>query len=143
MLLSHVTVADPDSSDSSRLYPNERYKQSNSIPTKCLLSAPKQVFTTIIIIIIIIINSGFNNQLRVRVYPRIADQMSTCPETEVNERAARLWVTFDQQDKSSTTVSHLAQNYCWKSVAMQIIHDARLAPTTYSDRKIFLHRGSH
>jgi hypothetical protein len=23
--LSHVTVADPDSSDSSRLYPNERY----------------------------------------------------------------------------------------------------------------------
>ena len=26
MLLSHVTVADPDSSDSSRLYPNERYK---------------------------------------------------------------------------------------------------------------------
>ena len=26
MLLSHVTVADPDSSDLSRLYPNERYK---------------------------------------------------------------------------------------------------------------------
>ena len=24
--LSHVTVADPDSSDSSRLYPNERYR---------------------------------------------------------------------------------------------------------------------
>ena len=23
---SHVTVADPDSSDSSRLYPNERYR---------------------------------------------------------------------------------------------------------------------
>ena len=23
--LTHVTVADPDSSDSSRLYPNERY----------------------------------------------------------------------------------------------------------------------
>ena len=26
MLLSHVTVADPDSSDSNRLCPNERYK---------------------------------------------------------------------------------------------------------------------
>jgi hypothetical protein len=25
MLLSHLTVADPDSSDTSRLYPNERY----------------------------------------------------------------------------------------------------------------------
>ena len=25
MLLSHVTVADPDSSDSGRLYPNEHY----------------------------------------------------------------------------------------------------------------------
>ena len=25
LLLSHVTVADPDSSNSSRLYPNERY----------------------------------------------------------------------------------------------------------------------
>ena len=24
--LSHVTVADPDSSDSNRLYPNERYR---------------------------------------------------------------------------------------------------------------------
>ena len=24
--LSHVTVADPDSSDSSRLYPDERYR---------------------------------------------------------------------------------------------------------------------
>ena len=24
--LSHLTVADPDSSDSSRLYPNERYR---------------------------------------------------------------------------------------------------------------------
>ena len=24
--LSHVTVADPDSSDTSRLYPNERYE---------------------------------------------------------------------------------------------------------------------
>ena len=36
--LSHVTVADPDSSDSSRLYPNEL----------------KEVFTSIIIIIITI-----------------------------------------------------------------------------------------
>ena len=26
MLLSHVKVAEPDSSDSSRLYPNERYR---------------------------------------------------------------------------------------------------------------------
>jgi hypothetical protein len=26
MLLSHGTVADPDSSDSSRLYPNEHYR---------------------------------------------------------------------------------------------------------------------
>ena len=26
MLLSHVTGADPDSSDSSRLYPDERYR---------------------------------------------------------------------------------------------------------------------
>ena len=39
--LSHVTVADPDSSDSNRLYPNEPYR-----PTKCLLSVPKEVFTS-------------------------------------------------------------------------------------------------
>ena len=50
MLLSHVTVADPFTSDSSRLYPNERYNrratsQSNSI-TNVLLSAPKEVFTS-------------------------------------------------------------------------------------------------
>ena len=48
--LSRVEVADPDSSDLSRLYPNERYSSeryaSNSIPTKCLLSAPKEVFTS-------------------------------------------------------------------------------------------------
>ena len=49
--LSHVTAADSDSSDSSRLYPNERYRpehtgQSNSIPTKFLLSALKEVFTS-------------------------------------------------------------------------------------------------
>jgi hypothetical protein len=42
-------VADPDSSDSNRLYSNERYRpeltgQSNSIPTKYVLSAPKEVF---------------------------------------------------------------------------------------------------
>ena len=48
--LFHVTVADPDSGDSSRLYPNERYSpsvtpQSNSMPTKFLLSAPNEVFT--------------------------------------------------------------------------------------------------
>ena len=53
---SHVTVVDPDSSDSSRLYPNECYRseltdpsvtsQSNSIPTKFLLSAPKEVYTS-------------------------------------------------------------------------------------------------
>ena len=41
MLLSHVTVADPDSSDSNRLYPN------NSIPTKFLHTVPKEVFTLI------------------------------------------------------------------------------------------------
>ena len=46
MLLSPVTVADLDSSDSSRLYPNERYALSNSIPTKVLHSAPKEVFTS-------------------------------------------------------------------------------------------------
>ena len=45
---SHVTVADPDSSDSSRLYSNERtvpsfMRQSNSIPTKRLLSEHKEV----------------------------------------------------------------------------------------------------
>ena len=44
-------VADPDSSDSSRLYPNERTDpsvtcQSQSIPTKFSLSAPKEVFTS-------------------------------------------------------------------------------------------------
>ena len=51
---SHVTVADPDSSDSSRLYPNERYssgvtRQSNSILIKFLLSAPKEVFTCLLV----------------------------------------------------------------------------------------------
>ena len=51
MLLSHVTFADPDSSDSSRLYANECYnpsvtRQSNSKPTTFLLSAPKEVFTS-------------------------------------------------------------------------------------------------
>ena len=51
--LSHVTVADPDSSDSSRLYPNEHHY--NSILAKFLLSVPKEVFNSIIIIIIIII----------------------------------------------------------------------------------------
>ena len=44
--LSHVTVADPDRSDSSRLYSNVT-GQSNSIPTKVLLRAPKEVFTSI------------------------------------------------------------------------------------------------
>ena len=29
--LSHVTVADPDSSDSSRLYPNERYSSKRYV----------------------------------------------------------------------------------------------------------------
>ena len=50
IVLSHVTVTDPDSSDSSRLYPNERQAtdpsvtcQSNSIPTKFLLSASKEI----------------------------------------------------------------------------------------------------
>ena len=49
----HRTVADPDSSDLSRLYPNEHYRpyqsvtrHSNSIPPKYLLSAPKEVFTS-------------------------------------------------------------------------------------------------
>jgi hypothetical protein len=41
---SHVTVDDPDSCDSSRLYPNERY--FNLIPTQFLHSAPKEVFTS-------------------------------------------------------------------------------------------------
>ena len=49
--LSHVTVADPDSSYSNRLYPNEFTdtsvtRQSNSTTTKFLLSAPKEVFTS-------------------------------------------------------------------------------------------------
>ena len=49
ILLSHVTVADPDSSDSSRLYPNTEPRvtsKSNSIPTKVLLSTHKEVFTS-------------------------------------------------------------------------------------------------
>ena len=45
-----IECYDPDSSDSSRLYPNERYnpsvtRQSNSIPTIFLLSAPKEFYT--------------------------------------------------------------------------------------------------
>ena len=43
---THKHLADPDSSDSSRLYPNE---QSNSMPTNFLLSATKEVFTSKII----------------------------------------------------------------------------------------------
>ena len=34
MLLSHVTVADSDSSDSSRLYPNERYRPERYRPER-------------------------------------------------------------------------------------------------------------
>ena len=45
--LSHVTVADPDSSDSSRLHPNERYWSLKLNTHKFLLSAPKEVFTSI------------------------------------------------------------------------------------------------
>ena len=47
--LSHVTVADPDSSDSSprtNVTDPSVTRQSNSIPTKYLLSAPKEVFTS-------------------------------------------------------------------------------------------------
>ena len=52
--LSHVTAADPDSSDSSRLCPNERYismhyASINLIPTHFFLSAPKAVFISIMI----------------------------------------------------------------------------------------------
>ena len=52
MLLSHVTVADPDSSDSNRLYPNERYRPERYasikfITHKVLFGAPKEVFTSI------------------------------------------------------------------------------------------------
>ena len=41
--LSHVTVADPDSSDSSR---TSVAGQSNSILTKFLLCGPKEVFSS-------------------------------------------------------------------------------------------------
>ena len=43
MLLSHVTVTDPDSSDSSRTSVTAPIvtRLSNSVPTKFLLSAPK------------------------------------------------------------------------------------------------------
>ena len=62
MLLSHVTVADPGRSDSNRLHANEVTepsvtRQSNSIPTKFLHSAPKEVFTPKIH------NSKFMNKL--------------------------------------------------------------------------------
>ena len=48
---SHVTFVDPDSSDSNRLYPKSVtdpsvVRQSNSIPTKFMLSTPKEVFTS-------------------------------------------------------------------------------------------------
>ena len=48
--LSHVTVAYPDSSESRRTSVTDPSVngQSNSIPTKCLLSVPKDVFTSII-----------------------------------------------------------------------------------------------
>ena len=57
--LSHITVADPDSSDSNRLYPNEItvpsvMRQSNSITVKCLISAPKEVFISKIKIYILV-----------------------------------------------------------------------------------------
>ena len=60
MLLSHLTVADPDSSESSRLYPSVT-RHSNSIATKFLLSAPKEVFTSKI-------RSGNNRICRSNIY---------------------------------------------------------------------------
>jgi hypothetical protein len=49
--LSHVTVADPDSSDSSRLYRTSVTDPSvtgqyNLIPRTSLVSAPKEIFTS-------------------------------------------------------------------------------------------------
>ena len=40
MLPSDVTVADPDSSDSSRLYPNKRYESIQLIATSFMLNTP-------------------------------------------------------------------------------------------------------
>ena len=43
--LSHVTVADPDSSYSRRLYPNERYASILFNTHKNFAQRPKEVFT--------------------------------------------------------------------------------------------------
>ena len=52
--------------------------------------------------------------------------MSTCLQAEVNNHTARLRLTLDQRVESLTILLFLYRNYRYKTVAIQIHHDAGL-----------------
>ena len=61
--------------------------------------------------------------------------MSTYPQTEVNDHPANWGVTCGQLVDYAAFDGFLDRNYCYKSVAIQIIHSAMLASILYTGRE--------
>ena len=66
-----------------------------------------------------------------------------CLQTEVKDHEVSLGLTYGQLVDPPTIYSFLDQNYHYKWLAIQISHDAGLAPIQYTGQKFLSRQGSN